>query len=75
MNQLPSLSDESINEIALNIIDENDGDFDLKTEAGIDEACHRAISYYKFHGFELTYADIKGELGRQIKALKELQLM
>lgn len=75
MNQLQSISDENIGEIALNIIDENDGDFDLKTEAGIDEACHRAISYYKFHGFELTYADIKRELNRKIRALKELELM
>jgi hypothetical protein len=29
VNQLPSLSDESINEIVLNILDENGGDSDL----------------------------------------------
>ncbi|MFD1439501.1 hypothetical protein HLH14_04500 [Acinetobacter sp. ANC 4282] len=75
VNQLPSLSDESISEIALNIIDENDGDFDLKTEAGIDEACRFAVYYYKVAGFELKCVDIKRELNRKIRALKELELM
>lgn len=75
VNQLPSLSDESISEIALNIIDENDGDFDLKTEAGIDEACRCAVYHYKVAGFGLKCADIKRELNRKIRTLKELELM
>lgn len=75
VNQLPSLSDESINEIVLNILDENGGDSDLKTEAGIDEACRYAVYYYKVAGFELKYADIKRELNQKIRALKELKLM
>lgn len=73
--QLPSLSDEEINEIALNIINENDGDFDLSTERGIDEACRCAVYHYKLAGFELKNADIKRELNRKIRALKELKLM
>jgi len=75
VNQLPSLSDESINEIVLNILDENGGDSDLKTEAGIDEVCRYAVYYYKVAGFELKYGDIKRELNRKIRALKELELM
>lgn len=75
VNQLSSLSDEDINEIVLNILDENDGDFDLKTEAGIDEVCRYAVYHYKVAGFELKYADIKRELNQKIRALKELKLM
>lgn len=75
LNQLSSLSDEDINEIVLNILDENGGDIDLKTEAGIDEVCRYAVYYYKVAGFELKYADIKRELNRKIRTLKELKLM
>ncbi|OTG62095.1 hypothetical protein B9T29_08675 [Acinetobacter sp. ANC 3903] len=75
MNQIHSLSDEDINEIALNIIEENDGDFNLKTEVGIDEACRYAVDHYEVAGFELKYAGIKRELNRKIRALKELKLM
>jgi len=75
VNQLPSLSDESINEIVLNILDENGGDSDLKTEAGIDEACRCAVYHYKVAGFGLKCADIKRELNRKIRTLKELELM
>ena len=73
--QLQSMSDENISEIAANIIDENDGVFDLKTEKGIDEACRYAVDFYKSAGFELQYTDIKRLLKRRIGALKELELM
>lgn len=73
--QIQSISDENISEIAANIIDENDGTFDLTAEIGIVEACYYAIDYYKAAGFELNYADIKRELDRKIRALKELELM
>ena len=76
MSQLPSINDdESIFEIALNLTDENDGVFDLKTEKGIDEACRYAVDFYKSAGFELQYADIKRVLKQRIAALKELELM
>lgn len=74
VNQLPSLSVEDISEIALNIINENDEDFNLSTERGIDEACRCAVYYYKVAGFKLDNADIKRELNRKIRALKELEL-
>jgi len=76
VNQLPSINDdESIFEIALNLTDENDGVFDLKTEKGIDEVCRYAVDFYKSAGFELQYADIKRVLKQRIAALKELELM
>lgn len=67
--------DELINEIVLNILNENDGDFDLNTESGIDEASRCASYYYKLAGVNVKASDVKRELHRKIRAFKELDLM
>ena len=76
--KVPKASDETdyvINEIVLNIINENDGDFDLQTKVGIDEVSSYAADYYSHAGIKIKASDIKRELRRKIREFKALDLM
>lgn len=67
---LQPLSQEDVSEIALNIIEENDGVFAFNTEAGINKACQYAVDFYAASGHELKHDEIKIELVKQMNTSK-----
>ncbi|EPP3357072.1 MULTISPECIES: hypothetical protein [Acinetobacter] len=72
---MQNTTDQIVSEIVLNILQENDGTFDLSTPSGINQVSEYAADYYKVAGVDVTAAQIKRELTRQIKAFKEPDLM
>lgn len=70
MKTLQPLSQEDITEIALNIIEENDGVFTLNTQAGINKACQYAVDYHAAAGYELKHDEIKIELVKRMSTSK-----
>lgn len=72
---MQNMTDQIVSEIVLNILQENDGTFDLSTPSGINQVSEYAADYYKVAGVDVTTAQIKRELTRQIKAFKEPDLM
>lgn len=75
MNKLKNLDEESVFQIAINITDENDNVFDLKTEEGIDQACQYAVDFHESAGYELKFAEIKRALKQRISELQMLDTL
>lgn len=70
-----SLATEAIIEdVVLNIINENDGSYDLTTKTGIKSALDYAVAFYATVGIQLDADEVHKVLRQKLKVLHELNL-
>lgn len=63
-----------VEDVAINILSENDGSYDLTSTVGIKAALDYAVAFYAAIGIQLNADDVGKVLRQKLKALHELNL-
>lgn len=63
-----------IEDVALNIINENDGSYDLTTTTGMQSALDYAVAFYATVGIQLDADEVNKVVRHKLKTLHELNL-